>query len=157
MQLLVLEEGFGLKHAGPWRPATPNPLSPKPTPSSGCEELCWTSHVARTTEEPLAFSINQLCLCLVKVFRTDCRRDCECAFALSCVEVWQTCKAHACRFRSGLTLQRVAKVKDKQYFTCPPNHGLFMRAKAALPLICAGWGRERGANILTRSGRGFRA
>lgn len=25
------------------------------------------------------------------------------------------------------------RVKDKQYFTCPPNHGLFMRAKVLLP------------------------
>ena len=32
-------------------------------------------------------------------------------------------------------------MKDKQYFTCPPNHGLFMRAKAALPeLTCVGGG-----------------
>eukprot|EP00439_Symbiodinium_sp_Y106_P079109 s732_g17.t2 len=45
-------------------------------------ESCWTSHVARTTDE-----------------------------------------------------QRppVPTVKDKQYFTCPPNHGLFMRAKVLLP------------------------
>ena len=33
----------------------------------------------------------------------------------------------------------ISKVKDKQYFKCPPNHGLFMRAKDAWlkPPLCA--------------------